>query len=211
MEQKNLSAELRTETGKNQNNRLRKAGFIPAIIYAHGKAEAIKVPQKEFNKIFKGHISESVILNVNIAGGTNEMAFIKDYQKEPVSGDITHLDLYKVFKDEKINTKVEIHLTGVAKGIKMGGVLEVYDRFIEIECFPMDLPEKIEVDVTDLLLNETIHAEDLKLGDKIKILTSPKTMIAAVHEPKAVEEVAAVETEAVAAEPVVAKEAEDKK
>ncbi len=210
MEQKNLSAEIRKETGKNENNRLRQAGFIPAILYAHGKAESLKIPKKEFNKIFKGHISESVILNVNIAGGSTEMAYIKDYQKEPVSGEISHLDLYKVFKDEKIRTKVEVHLSGVAKGIKMGGVLEIYDRFLEIECFPMDLPEKIEVDVTNLLLNETIHAEDLKLGEKIKILTSPKTMIAAVHEPKAVEETAPAEAEA-AAEPAAAKEAEDKK
>ncbi len=211
MEQKNLSAEIRKETGKNENNRLRKAGFIPAVLYAHGKAETLKIPKKEFNKIFKGHISESVILNVNIAGGTTEMAYIKDYQKEPVSGDISHLDLYKVFKDEKIRTKVEIHLSGVAKGLKMGGVLEVYDRFLEIECFPMDLPEKIEVDVTNLMLNETIHAEDLKLGEKIKILTSSKTMIAAVHEPKAVEEAAPAEAEAAAVEPAAAKEAEDKK
>lgn len=210
MEQKNLSAEKRTTTGKNENNRLRKAGFIPAILYAHGKAESLQVQKKEFNKIFKGHISESVILNVNIAGGASELAFIKDFQKEPVTGEITHLDLYKVFKDEKIHTKVEIHLTGVAKGIKMGGVLEIYDRFLEIECFPMDLPEKIEVDVTNLELNDTIHAEDLKLSDKIKILAAPKTMIAAVHEPKTVEETAEVETAAAPAAEAV-KEAEDKK
>jgi large subunit ribosomal protein L25 len=194
---KTINAEMRSDFGKNVNNRLRSAGFIPAVIYSHGKTESIKISSLEFFKLFKGNISESVIFNINIAGskeGASQMAYIKDYQANPVTGDITHLDLFKVTTGEKITTMVPVEVIGNAKGVKMGGVLEIGDRNIEIECLPRNLPEKITVDVTDLDFGQSIHAKDIKISDDIKIVSNPEAVLAAVHAARKADDAVAVES-----------------
>ncbi|HPN11113.1 MAG TPA: 50S ribosomal protein L25, partial [Spirochaetota bacterium] len=125
--------------------------------------------------------------------------YVKDYQADPMTGEILHLDLFRVTKDERIRTHVKIEFTGTAKGIKLGGILEVDMRELEVECLPMDLPEKIQINVTDLDIGDSIHVKDVNLGDAVKITSIPEASIASVHVPK----VAAVEEkveEAVAAE-----------
>lgn len=184
MEQNTINAELRTETGKNANNRLRTAGFIPAVIYSHGKAEAIKINSKDFYGLFKNNISESVIFKVNIPGSsewTDQMAFVKDFQSDPVKGNVTHVDLFKVTKGEKISTTVPIELTGTPKGVKMGGIIEITDRQIYVECLPKDLPETIEVDISHLDVGDVIHASDIKLPDSVKLTSNPDNVIATVQ------------------------------
>lgn len=190
-EAKVLHAETRTGTGKNVNNRLRSSGFIPAVLYSHGTTESIKIEEKNFFKLFKGHISESVIFNLDIPGhkdASQLMAFVKDYQKDPVSGKVLHLDLFKVTKGEKIHTTVPVELIGAPVGVKAGGVLEVSEREIMIECLPMELPEKIVVDVTPLEIGTFIHAKDIPLTGSVKLLSNPEAVIAGVVTPKAVVE-----------------------
>ncbi len=183
-----LTAEKRTETGKNAARRLRGRGFIPAVLTAHGKTESLQLGEKDFSKLFKGGISESVIFELNIEGGDSTLAFVKDFQIDPVTDGIVHLDLYKITKGEKIHTSLPLEITGTPKGAKLGGLLEIYERHISVECLPMDLPEKYVVDVSDLGLDENIHAKDLNLGDKIKLLSSPDTVIAVIHPPKKAED-----------------------
>ena len=125
------------------------------------------------------------------------MAFVKDFQRNPATGELVHIDLFKVTKGEKIHTTVPLKITGTPKGTKIGGLLEISKHEIEVECLPMELPETIEVDVTDLDLNEYIHAKDIKLADGVKLKSNPETVIASVHTPRAV---AAEETEAPVAE-----------
>ncbi len=180
MENKNLDAQLRTLTGKNVNRRLREDGFIPAVLYSHGESKNIQIKQKDFFKTFHGHVSESVILDLNIEGNS-ELAFIKDYQRNPISGDVIHVDFFKVTKGEKITTNVPIEITGSPVGVKMGGNLEISEREIEIECLPKDLPETITVDVTDLNIGDTIHASDVEMVESMKLITHPDVVIAAVQ------------------------------
>lgn len=186
MNGKNLTAEPRELTGKNNNNRLRADGYIPAVVYSHGESEAIKIKEKDFFNLFKGNISESIIFNIDIAGKSNDdMAFIKDYQKDPVTGEIIHLDLFKVTRGEKIKTNIPVELIGTPVGIKMGGVFKHGEREIHVQCLPRHLPEKIEVDVTDLKPGDAIVVSDLKISEDVEILTTPENIIAAVYRPRA--------------------------
>ena len=191
MQAKVLEAELRTETGKNASRRLRSKGLIPAVIYSHGKAEDIQIDSKEFSKLFKGRISESVLFNLKISNKEEQMAFVKDIQFDSVTDSVVHLDLYKVTKGEKIHTHLSLEIVGTPKGIKLGGQLEIHDRTIDVECLPTDLPEKFTVDVSELSLNEAIYAKDLKLGDAIKLTSNRDAVIAIVHSKKKEEPVAA--------------------
>ena len=205
MNGKILNAQMRKETGKNCNNRLRVEGFIPGVVYSHGKTDVIKVKEKEFSDLFKGHISESVIFNLHIDGKAESdlMAFVKDFQSDPVTGRILHLDLFKVTKGEKIKTHVPVELTGTPAGTKLGGILEHGEREILIYCVPGKLPEKVTVDVSGLGIGDSIHVSDIKLDDEIEILTSANSLIAAVEKLKVVEEAepaAAAEAEAAPAE-----------
>jgi large subunit ribosomal protein L25 len=205
MQKRSLNAQLRSEKGKNECNRLRMDGYIPSIIYSHGTAEAIKIKKNDFTTLFKGHISESVIFTLHIEGkgkDDDQMAFIKDYQRNPRTGEISHLDLFKVTKDEKIHTVVPLEFTGTPKGTKIGGLVEISKHDIEVECLPADLPEKIVIDISDLDINDYIHAKTIKIQDSVTIMTNPETVIVGVYVPKVVvEEAAPVEgVEGVAAE-----------
>ncbi len=184
MQEKMLNIELRKETGKNVNRRLRSDGFLPGVLYSHGESEAIKINNKEFLLLFEGHISESVIFNLNFKDSSNDdelMAFVKDYHVDPVTNDLIHIDLFKVTRGEKINTQVPVDIIGVAKGLKLGGIIEVHERMILVECLPKDLPEKVEIDVTELLVDDSIYIKDLNLGDAIKITMNPDQIIVACH------------------------------
>lgn len=204
MQAKTITVEPRIDFGKNASRRIRSKGFIPGVLYSHGKSESIQVPEKEFFKLFKGRISESVIfdiLSTDKKDATEKMAYVKDYQADPMTGEILHLDLFRVTKDEKIHTHVKIEFVGTAKGIKLGGILEVDMRELRVECLPMDLPEKIQINVTDLDIGDSIHVKDIDLGDKVKITSILEASIASVHIPKVavveekVEEAVAVEGE----------------
>jgi large subunit ribosomal protein L25 len=187
---KAVAAERRVRTGKNENRRLRNEGYIPAVVYSHGETDVLKIKAKDFQKLFSGHISESIIFNIDLAGekDTDLSAFVKDYQVDPVTGSIIHVDLFKITKGEKIQTVVAIELEGTPPGLKMGGHLEFMEREISIECLPKDLPEKITVDVSGLEVGDSIHAGDIDLGEGVELMSFPETVVVAVHEARAEEE-----------------------
>lgn len=196
MSAKTLTAVSRKNTGKNNCNRLRTEGFIPAVVYSHGKSEVIKIQEKEFTSLFKGHISESVIFDLKIEGEEDLMAYVKDFQRDPVTGKIQHLDLFKVTRGENIKTHVPIELIGTPAGIKMGGVLKLGEREVMINCLPRNLPEKISIDISKMVPGDTIHVGDIVHGEEFEILTTANNVVVSVEKPKAVsEEVAAEEQE----------------
>ncbi|MCU0821485.1 MAG: 50S ribosomal protein L25 [Spirochaetes bacterium] len=178
-----LNVEPRTEIGKNANSRLRSSGYVPGIMYWPGSSEKIKVLKKDFQGLFHGHISESVLITLNISGSTEAekpRVFVKDYQVDPVTNDLVHLDLYKVTAGHKIRTMVPIEIKGSPIGAKTGGILEILERVLEIECLPSALPEKVVVDVTNLEVGQSIHIRDLNIGEGVKFLSNPERVIAAV-------------------------------
>ncbi len=202
-----LTAQIRKETGKNACSRLRRNGFIPAVIYTHGKSEAVQVPTREFGKLFKGNISESVIIDLEVSGGSAEKdqkVIVKDYQVNPVTDEVTHLDFYKVDLSEKLQTVVPVSTIGTSKGERMGGMLDVIERELQIEAMPADLPEKIEIDVTNLDLGHSILVKDLPVSGSLRFLADPERVVVTVLVPKAAKE--EVAEEAPAAEVVETKE-----
>ncbi len=187
MEAKILNVEPRSEFGKNASRRVRRNGFIPGVIYSHGQAEAIQIPQKEFFKLFKGKISESVIFDIQSSAKKDDvekMAYVKDYHNDPITGEILHIDLFRVTKGEKIHTNVPIVFIGTPRGVKLGGILEVDVREIEVESLPKDLPEKIEIDVTAMEVGDSIHVKDIVLPEGVTAKGNSETSIASIHVPK---------------------------
>lgn len=181
-----LDVELRTETGKNATHRLRNSGFIPGVIYAPGTSDKIKIPRKAITTMFHGHISESVLIDIKIAGKTEDSelkVFVKDYQADPVTNEIMHMDFYKTTAGQKIRTMVGIEITGSPAGVRMGGILEIMERELEIECVPAAMPEKIVVDVSELQIGDAIHVSDLNIAEEIKLLSPEERVIATVLAP----------------------------
>jgi large subunit ribosomal protein L25 len=206
---RNLTAQPRKEIGKNNNNRLRVEGFIPAVMYSHGKAENLKVNKREFGSVFGKHISESVIIDLDVTGIEKCHVIVKDYQRDPVTDELVHLDFYKITAGEKIRTSVPIEAVGVAVGARLGGIFEMMDRVLHVECLPTELPEKIEIDITNLQIGEGIHVKDIKVPASMKILLDPEHVVAHVTTLKE-EEVKAEATEETMVESTAAKPAEDK-
>jgi len=192
MEAQVLPIKTRSEIGKNANHKLRTQGYIPAVLYSHGVSQAIMVEKKNFFKIFKGHISENLLIDLqfNDQHSAPVKAFIKDYQRNPITDEILHLDFFKVTMTETITTKAPIEIIGASIGVKQGGILEIIEREIEVECLPTDLPEKVQIDVTNLAMGQSIHVKDIILPKGVQILSSPESVIVAVlARHKATEEV----------------------
>jgi len=169
----------RTEFGKNACHRLRQAGFIPSVVYSHGKTEQIKIPTRDFNNLFKGYITESVLIDLVFQDdpGKKVKAFVKDYHRNPVNEDVLHVDFFKITAGESIQTSVHLEIVGSAAGERMGGVLEVIERELAIDVLPSDMPEKIEIDVTNLEIGDSIHVRDLEEKDSLTFLVSPEQVI----------------------------------
>ena len=210
-----VSAKGRTDRGKNAARRLRREGLIPGVVYG-GKGEnvAVAVDPKALQKVLRSEAGRNSILKLDIAdhGATN--AILKSWQVDPIKEHFLHADFYRIAMDVAIRVTVPIHTTGEARGVKVdGGILELIMREIEVECLPGDIPEHIDVDVSDLGLNGALRVSDLPATAKVKILEGAEQVV--VHVVSVKEEVVvaapgaavAVEGEAAAApaEPEVLK------
>ena len=188
MSQVVLKARNRVNKGSGEARRIRRAGRIPAILYGRsGKAVSIDLDAREFSIGTKG-ISESTIVQVDVDGKSYD-AFVKDTQRNIQDGNILHVDFYEVESGVSLKARVSIHLKGNAIGVREGGVLEFPLHEVEVECLPKDLPERIELDISSLGANQSIHVHDLVLGDGVKVITGAEQVIALVKYAR--EEVAA--------------------
>jgi large subunit ribosomal protein L25 len=204
-----VPAESRTETGKNVNRRLRVKGLIPGVLYGRSKqATAVAVSPKEISAILHSATGENTLFDLDL-GGSRRKVILKEFQVEPLKGRLLHADFYEVALDKTLEVKVHVELTGTAIGVKRdGGIIDFVTRELEIECLPTDIPEKIVVDVTELELGKHLRVSDLKVSDKVKVLTEPDIVVVHVVAPRAEEVVAAPEAvaaEGAAAEPEVIK------
>jgi large subunit ribosomal protein L25 len=205
-----VPAESRTETGKNANRRLRGRGMIPGVVYADGKeAVAVAVSPRQIGMVLRSAAGENTLFDLEL-GGSRRKVILKEFQREPLRGQILHADFYEVALDKPIEVSVHVELEGTPVGVKLqGGLVDFVTRELEVSCLPADIPERITVDISHLELNKHLRVSDLKLGDKVKILADADVVIAHVVLPKA--EVAAETVvaegvaEAATAEPEVIK------
>lgn len=208
MDQFVISSSFREATGKGPNRRLRRSGKIPAVLYGHkSKNVAIEVDPKEIFKILHSQSGENTIIELVVPGRDKINCMIKEYQLEPVSHELLHADFYEVAMDEALEVDVPLMVKGEAYGVKTeGGLLDIVHREIHVECLPGDIPEHIEVDVTDMKIGDLLRVRDLQVSDKIKILDDPESVVVAVEHPRAEElPTAVVVAPEVEAEPEVIK------
>ena len=146
-----VAAESRTETGKNINRRLREKGLIPGVVYGAGrKALPVSVSPKEIASILRSKTGENTLFDIELKGKRHKV-ILKEYQLEPVKGSLLHADFYEVALDKKLEVEVPIELLGTPVGVKVqGGIVDFVTRELSIECLPMDSPEKVSVDISEL-------------------------------------------------------------
>ncbi len=205
-----LVAEKRTDKGKNQARRHRAAGRLPAVVYGPGsggiaeQAIPVTVDPKALSKILHSESGANTIISLQLDGASVPV-LVKDFLLQPVSHALLHADFYRVAMDRKLTVKVPVTITGEAKGVKQqGGVLDFVTREFEIEVLPADIPESIEVDVSELLMNQGVRIRDVAQGAKWVPVSEPETMLVHVV-PMRVEEAPATDA---AAAPVAAAEPE---
>jgi large subunit ribosomal protein L25 len=192
-----LQAKSREKLGSAESRRIRKSGRIPAVIYGRsGTAVSIDLDSVEFIQGTKG-ISESTIVKVEVSGKSYD-AFVKDTQRNIIDGKILHIDFYEVESGIALRAKVPLHLSGNPIGVREGGMLENPVHEIEVECLPKDLPERLEIDISGLKANQSLHVRDIPLAAGVKLLSNPDQVVALVKFAKA-EAVAVVAPEAAAA------------
>jgi large subunit ribosomal protein L25 len=202
-QQLDIAGAKRAERGKNESRRLRVAGRVPAVLYGRGQdAVAITLDRKEMTRILASPAGHNRILNLTLEGGENTPGMAIDWQVDPLRGDLLHVDVKRVDLSEPVTVTVPIKTVGVAVGVKeQGGFEEVVTRQVEIECLPLDVPEKIEIDITNLGIGQAIRAGDLAASDKWRVRTTASRVLVHIVVKKA-------EVEAVAeAAPVAAAEA----
>lgn len=206
MERITLNAEKRDRTGKGVARSLRRAGTVPAILYRGGGSTPIMLNRKELAGFIQKTAGEQVMVNLNFTGGESRLALVKDYQVDPLKGELLHTDFFEVSLTEELKVTVHITTTGEPIGVKRdGGLLQHGVREIEIQCLPDKVPGHISVDVSGLETGKSIHVSDLSLGEGIKILTDPVELIASVTAPIVEEAAPAEGAPAEAAEPEVIK------
>ena len=201
-----IEAQTRIPAGKNANRRIRKSGKIPGVIYGPGKDPlVVTVNPSEVKAILHSESGRNTIFAVNVDGAAQNNAMIKDYQLDPIKGNLIHTDFLEIAMDRLLTLTVNIELIGEPEGVKLdGGTMDFVTRSIEVECLPADIPESIKVDVHHLKINDYIRVKNLQTDAKVKILSEPDIVIVTIVPP--IKEEAAVEAAAAeTAEPEVIK------
>ena len=189
VEQISISGKLREKTGRSEARRIRRAGFIPAVLYGRGLDTIhLLLKEDEFNHSLHKVAGGNVLIDLKIEGEKKSRpVIVKEIQQDPVHDRTWHVDLQVVRLDEKIKIKVPIVVKGESPGVKVGGILEHILREIEVECLPRNIPEKIEVNIGTLEIGDSIHLKDLTFPAGVVAIEDKDTAILSVVPPKAEE------------------------
>jgi large subunit ribosomal protein L25 len=185
-----LEVQERERRGTRESRRLRRDGMIPGVLYGRGhKPHPICVQERELRRVLTGSAGLHAILDVVLAGQKSTHASIlKDYQVDPLRGKIEHFDLQEVRLDQPIQTSVVVELVGESAGAKAGGVLSQVSREIRIEALPLEIPERLELDVSGMEIGDTLRLSDLTTREGVTYLDDPETVLATATMPTKVEE-----------------------
>jgi large subunit ribosomal protein L25 len=181
-----LEVAERDSRGSSESRRLRKQGFIPGVLYGRGKQpHAFCVHERELRRVLTGPSGLHAILDVVLDGQkTTHASILKDYQQDVITGRIAHIDLQEVRLDEPIQAQVVIELVGESQGTKEGGVLSQVSREINVEALPLEVPERIEVDVSAMNIGDTLRLADVAQQEGVTFLDDPEeTVLATVTVP----------------------------
>lgn len=185
MQQIVIEAQRRIPGGKNANRRLRKSDKIPAVVYGAGREPLpLIVDPGAISDILHSQSGHNTIFAVSVDGGAHANVMVKDYQLDPVRGNLIHADLYVIAMDQLLKLTVAVEMVGEAEGVKVGGgIMDVVSRSLEVECLPSDIPESIKIDVSRLEINDYIRVKNLPVDPKVKILSDPEVVIVTIVPP----------------------------
>ena len=172
MDRYQLTAKRREKTGKGISHTLRRQGEMPAVLYgASIDSMPLSVNIHEMELLLNKVSPSQALLDLQIDAGAQDKktVMIKELQIDPVKFNYLHIDFYEVKMDQQITTTVPIVATGTSKGVEEGGILQIIRRELEVNCLPGDIPEQIEIDITDLEVGDSIHVEDIQLGENIVV------------------------------------------
>jgi large subunit ribosomal protein L25 len=180
-----LEVAEREGRGSADARRLRRQGIIPGVLYGRGKTpHAICIPERELRRVLTGESGLHAILDVVLDGQkTTHPSILKDYQQNVLTGRLAHVDLQEVRLDQPIQAQVVIELVGESEGVKEGGVLSQVVREITVEALPLEVPERIELDVSGMEMGDTLRLEDLPLREGVTYLDDPEIVLATVTMP----------------------------
>jgi large subunit ribosomal protein L25 len=192
-------AEVRASRGKNEARRMRSAGNIPAVVYgAFQDPVAIAVNPREILKIVRGSTGYNTIFNLSIEGVENTPVMVVDSQVDPLKGHLLHADFKRIDLTKRIRIAVPVHTEGEPAGVKVqGGLLEVITRAVEIECLPDEIPESFTLNVSELMIGQSVRASNIALSGSMKLVSAAESVVAHCVAMRA-EEVAPAAAEAVA-------------
>jgi len=186
-----LNANIRTTVGNGPARRLRQSGQLPAVLYGPGaETVLLSVNISDFDQVLKKSGASQLLLNLVIQDSETytRSAMVKELQTHPVSRNFLHVDFYEIAMDRKIKVKVPIVTTGMAKGVELGGVLQIIRREIEVLCLPFEVPESFEIDVADLDIGDSIHVRDISQEGEIEFLEDENFTVVTLLIPKIEEE-----------------------
>ena len=170
MEFLELSAKPRTTKGNSPARALRRDGAIPAVIYGPGTEPAsLSVGIYDLEQVLKSANTRQVFVNLTIEGEGVRKAMLKQLQRHPVNGSFLHADFYEVAMDRKVRVMVPVTTVGKCYGVEMGGMLQIIRRELEVLCLPSDIPEVIEIDITELDMGESVHVEEIDLEGDVEL------------------------------------------
>ena len=190
-------------TGNGPARALRREGSMPAVVYGRGKDPILlAVDMKDFEQLLKNYNVNQVLLNLVIENGKSisKSVMVKELQTDPITRDLLHVDFYEIDMQSKITVSVPVVTTGISKGVELGGVLQLIRRELEVLCMPTDIPESIEIDVTDLDIGDSIHVEEIPLQGDVEIPFDANFTILTVLSPRVEEEPEVEEEEEVEGE-----------
>ena len=189
--QATLTAEARTARGKNEARRLRRSGKLPAVVY--GGEDSVGIPvsvdPKVLLEIFHSESGVNTLIDLSVDDGNASQVLVKEFQVHPVSSELLHVDFYRLALDKKITVSVPITLRGEPLGVKQqGGLVDFIHRDVQVECMPSEIPEKIEVDISDLMIGQGVRLHEVSGDVPWSPVSDPDTLLVHVIAPKVEEE-----------------------
>ena len=186
-----LNADVRSGRGKGVARRLRRGGRIPGVVYGEGGgsdgsgALAVSVEPEAVSRVLHSEAGANTLIGLTVGDGDPGKVLIKDYQVDPVSHQLLHVDFYRVAMDKVITVTVRVELTGEAEGVKVqGGLIDFVQREVAVACLPSEIPEHIEADVSALRIGQGIRLKDLLEGASWEPVSDPETLIVHVIAPR---------------------------
>ncbi len=204
-----LEAKIRNEIKKNKIKKMRRGGVLPAVVYKKGQETIpLSLSDKDMEKVLHTSAGGNVIINLKVLQNDKvegKTVIIKEIQRDPIKGDILHVDFNEISLTEMLKVSIPVAARGEAAGVKEGGILEHIMWELEVECLPTQIPERIEVEVSGLKIGDSIHVKDVKFPEGVKVLNDPELTLISVK-PPLVEKVAEAVPGAEITEPEVIRE-----